>query len=138
MAPHEDRFNAEQIDTPDAVLGVSDESCRERGWCGWARNARAISSSIAAATRYGDSTLLGSFSHATVTLQVLFFMFWSQAEEPVPLNVVGPSGSPIGLQWFERKAPELVSAPDAMNPSARLMTNCICKRGRIREHERSG
>ena len=23
MAPHEDRFNAEQIDTPDAVLGVS-------------------------------------------------------------------------------------------------------------------
>jgi hypothetical protein len=26
MAPHEDRFNAEQIDTPDAVLGVSDES----------------------------------------------------------------------------------------------------------------
>jgi hypothetical protein len=22
MAPHEDRFNAEQIDTPDAVLGV--------------------------------------------------------------------------------------------------------------------
>jgi hypothetical protein len=24
MAPHEDRFNAEQIDTPDAVLGVSD------------------------------------------------------------------------------------------------------------------
>ena len=40
MAPHEDRFNAEQIDTPDAVLGVSDESYRERGWCGWAMNAR--------------------------------------------------------------------------------------------------
>src|SRR6202007_2340426 len=40
MAPHEDRFNAEQIDTPDAVLGVSDESYRERGWCGWAGNAR--------------------------------------------------------------------------------------------------
>jgi hypothetical protein len=52
-------------------------------------------------------------------LLVLFFMFWSQAEEPVLLNVVGPSGSPIGLQWFERKAPKLVSAPDAMNPSAR-------------------
>ena len=26
MAPQEDRFNAEQIDRPDAVFGVSDES----------------------------------------------------------------------------------------------------------------